>query len=138
LAAHFTLPVATLSLAYIAMWNRYLRASLHAILAQDYILMAHSKGLSWWKVMVRHAMPNALNPLISQVAVDFGSIFTGAVVTETIFGWAGLGRLFFDSLASRDYPILLSTLLLGAVSFMLFNLVADVLYAVVDPRIRYS
>jgi peptide/nickel transport system permease protein len=89
-------------------------------------------------VFFRHALRNALLPFITVVALDFAGIASGAVVTEALFAWPGIGNLFVDSLNSRDYPVLLSMLLIAATAVIAFNLIADVLYAVVDPRIRYS
>jgi peptide/nickel transport system permease protein len=135
---HLILPTIVLSLAFIAGWSRYLRSSMLDVIKQDYIRTARAKGLSSRTVFFRHALRNSLIPFITQVAIDFGLIVGGATITETVFAYPGLGRLFFTSLTSRDYPILLAMLLLGAASVILFNLLADVLYSVVDPRIRYS
>lgn len=135
---HLFLPTVVLSLAFIAGWSRYLRSSMLDVIKQDYIRTARAKGLGSRVIFFRHALRNALIPFITQVALDFGAIAGGATITETVFGYPGLGRLFFDSLTARDYPILQSMLILGAASVIIFNLLADVLYAVVDPRIRYS
>ncbi|MFI5273982.1 MAG: ABC transporter permease [Ktedonobacterales bacterium] len=135
---HLILPMIVLSLLFIAGWSRYLRSSMLDVVKQDYIRTAKAKGLAGRTVFFRHALRNALIPMLTQVAIDFGAIFGGAVITETVFAWPGLGRLFYDSLQARDYPILLALLLIGATSVILFNLLADVLYAVIDPRIRYS
>jgi peptide/nickel transport system permease protein len=105
---------------------------------QDYIRTARAKGASIPSVLFRHALRNALIPLITVVAIDFGSIAGGAAVTENVFSWPGMGELFFNSLDSRDYPVLLAMLILGAVFVIAANLLADILYAVIDPRIRYS
>lgn len=135
---HLILPTFVLSLAFIAGWSRYLRSSMLDVIKQDYIRTARAKGLGSRIIFFRHALRNALIPFITQVALDFGAIAGGATITETVFGYPGLGRLFFDSLTARDYPVLQAMLILGAASVILFNLLADVLYAVVDPRIRYS
>lgn len=135
---HLFLPTIALSLAFIAGWSRYLRSSMLDVIKQDYIRTARAKGLGSRVIFFRHALRNALIPFITQVAIDFGFIAGGATITETVFGYPGLGRLFFSSLTARDYPILQAMLILGAASVILFNLLADVLYAVVDPRIRYS
>jgi peptide/nickel transport system permease protein len=135
---HLILPMTALSLLFIAGWSRYLRSSMLDVVKQDYIRTAKAKGLAGRTVFFRHALRNALIPLLTQVAIDFGLIFGGAVITETVFAWPGLGQLFYNSLEARDYPILLALLLLSATSVILFNLLADVLYSVVDPRIRYS
>ena len=135
---HLILPVIVLSLLFIAAWSRFLRASMLEVVKQDYIRTARAKGLSSRVVLFRHALRNALIPLITVVTLAFGGIFSGAFVTESIFTWPGLGSLFLDSLNNRDYPVLLAELLLASTGVVTFNLVADVLYAVVDPRIRYS
>src|SRR5262249_32938523 len=113
-------------------------SSMLDVIKQDYIRTARAKGLGSRTVFFRHALRNALIPFITQVAIDFGLIVGGATITETVFAYPGLGRLFYTSLTARDYPILLTMLLLGAASVILFNLLADVLYSVVDPRIRYT
>lgn len=135
---HLILPTVALSLLFIAVWSRYLRSSMLDVVKQDYIRTARAKGLSGRTVFFRHALRNALIPLTTQVAIDVGGIFSGAVITETVFAWPGLGRLFFDSLEARDYPVLLAMLMISTASVIFFNLVADVLYSVLDPRIRYS
>lgn len=135
---HLILPTVALSLLFIAVWSRYLRSSMLDVVKQDYIRTARAKGLGSRLVFFRHALRNALIPLLTQVAIDVGTVFGGAVITETVFAWPGLGRLFYDSLEARDYPVLLAMLLLSTASVIFFNLVADVLYSVLDPRIRYS
>ncbi len=89
-------------------------------------------------MLVQHALRNALIPLITVVAIDFGTVAGGAVITEGIFNWPGMGSLFFDSLDSRDFPVLLAVLVLSAIFVLVFNLIADILYGVMDPRIRYN
>jgi peptide/nickel transport system permease protein len=99
---------------------------------------ARAKGVSSTRIFFQHALRNALIPFITVVAIDFGGVASGAVITETVFAWPGIGYFFYDSLNDRDYPVLLALLLIGAASVIIFNLIADVLYGVVDPRIRYS
>ncbi len=135
---HLALPVIVLSLAFLAAWSRYLRSSMLEVLHRDYLRTAHAKGLSRLRVILKHAFRNALIPLVTVVALDFGSIFGGAVITETIFSWPGLGRLFYDSLSSRDYPVLMAMMVLSALTIVFCNLIADVIYGILDPRIRYS
>jgi peptide/nickel transport system permease protein len=135
---HLILPTIVLSILFISSWSRYLRSSMLDTVKQDYIRTARSKGLSSRSVFFRHALRNALIPFITVVAIDFGAIAGGAVITETVFAWPGMGYFFYDALTSLDYPVLIAMLLLAAVSVIFFNLVADVLYGVVDPRIRYS
>jgi len=137
-AIHLILPAIVLSILFIAGWSRYLRSSMLDTVKQDYVRTARAKGLSPRVVFFRHALRNALIPFITVVAIDFGGIASGAVITETVFAWPGIGYLFYDALNDRDYPILMAMLLLAAAFVILFNLIADILYGVVDPRIRYS
>jgi peptide/nickel transport system permease protein len=137
-AQHLILPMIVLSLLFLAGWSRYLRASMIEVLSQDYVRTAKAKGLSQRVVVFRHALRNALIPFITQVAIDFGLIVNGAVITETVFAWPGLGRLFFTSIQARDFPILEAMLLMFSASVIGFNLLADLLYGAIDPRIRYS
>jgi peptide/nickel transport system permease protein len=135
LIRHMILPAITLAIGGVGSWSRYLRSSTLEVLGQDYVRTARAKGLREQTVMIRHVLRNALIPFLTVVAIDIPLYLTGAVVTETVFSWPGMGRLFFDSLGKRDYPVLMGVLLLGAVLIVLGNLVADVLYAVLDPRI---
>ncbi len=135
LVRHMVLPAATLAIGSIGSWSRYLRSSTLEILSQDYVRTAKAKGLSSRVVMTRHVFRNAVIPFMTVVAIDIPLYLTGAVLTETVFSWPGMGRLFFDSLTKRDYPILMGVLLLGAVLIVIGNIIADVLYAVLDPRI---
>jgi len=135
---HLILPTIVLSLLFIAAWSRYLRSSMLDVIKQDYIRTARAKGLSSRVVFFRHALRNALLPLITVVTLAFGGIFSGAFITESIFAWPGLGSRFLDALNSRDYPVMLAMLLLSCAGIIVANVVADVLYAVADPRIRYS
>lgn len=135
---HLLLPMLVLATGFIAEWSRYLRSSMIEVKKQDYVRTAQAKGVGTVAVLMRHALRNALIPLVTAVAIDFGAIAGGAAITETVFAWPGVGRLFLDSLESRDYPVLLSMLVLAAVCVIAANLIADILYAVIDPRIRYS
>ena len=135
LIKHMILPATTLAIGSVGSWSRYLRSSTLEVLGNDYVRTARAKGLRERVVMMRHVLRNALIPFLTIVAIDIPLYLTGAVVTETVFSWPGMGRLFFDSLTTRDYPILMGVLLLGAVLIVLGNLIADLLYAVLDPRI---
>lgn len=135
---HLIMPMLVLALTFTARWSRYLRASMIDVLQQDYMRTGRAKGVSFINLLVRHALRNAVIPLITVVAIEFGAIAGGAAITEGIFVWPGMGQLFLQSLEQRDYPILLSMLLLGGTLVILFNLIADILYGVMDPRIRYS
>jgi peptide/nickel transport system permease protein len=135
---HLILPVITLAALSIAGWSRYMRSSMIEVTKQDYMRTARAKGVGTVTLLVRHALRNAVIPLITVVAIDFGAVAGGATITEGVFAWPGMGRLFFDSLQVRDFPVLLAILMLGGFFVILFNLLADILYAVMDPRIRYS
>jgi peptide/nickel transport system permease protein len=135
---HLALPVTALSVLFVAGWSRYMRSSMIDTTKQDYMRTARAKGVTPTSSLVRHALRNAVIPLITVVAIDFGAIAGGATITEGIFAWPGMGTLFLDSLQSRDFPVLLAILLLSGFFVVLFNLIADVLYGVMDPRIRYS
>jgi peptide/nickel transport system permease protein len=136
--SHLLLPMLVLSITFIAGWSRYMRSSMIEVVKQDYMRTARAKGVGPVALLLRHALRNAVIPLITVVAIDFGQVAGGAAITEGIFAWPGMGLLFLESLDARDYPVLLAMLLLGAVFVIMFNLIADILYAVVDPRIRYS
>jgi peptide/nickel transport system permease protein len=135
---HLILPMLVLSITFIAAWSRYMRSSMIEVVKQDYMRTARAKGVGPVAVLFRHALRNALIPLVTVVAIDFGSVAGGATITEGIFSWPGMGLLFFQSLDARDYPVLLAMLVLGAIFVVAFNLIADILYAALDPRIRYS
>jgi peptide/nickel transport system permease protein len=135
---HIILPVLTLATLFIAGWSRYMRSSTIEVSKQDYMRTARAKGVAPVPLLIRHALRNAVIPLITVVAIDFGAVAGGATITEGVFAWPGMGSLFFSSLTVRDYPVLLAILMLGAFFVIMFNLIADILYAVMDPRIRYS
>jgi len=138
LARHLILPVATISLVQVGVYVRFLRASMLETTGQDYMRTARSKGLTERHVISRHALKNAAIPFVTVAALDLPELFGGALVTEQIFGWPGMGRLFFDSALRYDYPVLMGILAIGATVVILANLLADVIYASLDPRIRYS
>jgi peptide/nickel transport system permease protein len=135
---HLILPAFTIAIGSIAGWSRYVRASTLEAMGQDYVRTARAKGLRERGVLVRHVLRNALIPLVTVVGIDVPLYLTGAVLVETVFSWPGMGRLFFDSLTTRDYPVLMGTLILGAVLIVLGNLLADLLYGLLDPRIKYG
>jgi peptide/nickel transport system permease protein len=136
--AHLVLPAFVLSFRYVAGWARYLRSSLVGALRADFVRTARAKGLSERTVVGVHALRNALIPVVSVMALNLGELVSGAVITETVFAWPGIGRMFVQAMFSRDYPVLMGILLLGSVMVVVFNLVADVVYGVLDPRIRYE
>ncbi len=135
---HLILPVTMLSLAWIAWYSRFLRASMLEVIHSDYVRTARAKGLGERAVRYRHALKNAAIPLVTLVALDLPALFGGALFTEMVFSWPGMGRLFWDAARGRDYPILLAVVLINSVLIVLFNLLADLAYAGLDPRIRYA
>ncbi len=135
---HLFLPMLVLAVTFVAGWSRYMRASMIDVVKQDYMRTARAKGVAPVPLLIRHALRNAVIPLITVVALDFGAVAGGAAITEGVFAWPGMGLLFLDSLTNRDFPVLLAMLLIGATFVITFNLIADILYAVMDPRIRYS
>jgi peptide/nickel transport system permease protein len=135
---HLILPSIVLSLHYIAGWSRYMRSSMLGVIRSDYIRTAHSKGLKEQIVIFRHAVKNALIPVITIMALNLAAIFSGAVITETIFAWPGIGRLFIQSMYARDYPVLMGILMMGSFMVVFFNLIADLVYGWLDPRISYQ
>jgi peptide/nickel transport system permease protein len=137
-ARHLALPAFTIAIGSIAGWSRYVRSSTIESLGQDYVRTARAKGMEERRVLVGHVLRNALIPFVTVVGIDVPLYLTGAVLTETVFSWPGMGRLFFDALTVRDYPVLMGILLLGAVLIVLGNLIADILYGVLDPRISYG
>jgi peptide/nickel transport system permease protein len=136
--AHLILPTVVLSFRSIAGWSRYLRSSLLGVLRADYVRTARAKGLAESTVVGVHAVRNALIPVLSVMALDLAGLFSGAVITETVFAWPGIGRMFVQAMFARDYSLLMGILLLGSVMVIVFNLVADILYGALDPRIRYD
>lgn len=137
-AWHLVLPALTLVLVLAAGIARYMRASLLEVIHQDYIRTARAKGLSEGRVIFRHALRNALLPVITLLGLYLPVLFSGTVFVETVFAWPGMGKLVVDSIGQRDYPVVMAGSFVFAILVVLGNLLADVLYAVVDPRIRYD
>lgn len=135
---HMILPVGTLSLAWIAWYSRFLRASMVEVFNADYIRTARAKGLAVRRITYVHALRNALMPLVTMIALDLPTMFAGALFIETIFSWPGMGRLFWDAARGRDYPVLLGVIMINAGLIVVANLLADVLYAAIDPRVKYQ
>ncbi len=138
IARHLILPAGILAFASVAGWSRYMRSSMVDVLAQDYVRTAKAKGVPERSVVYRHALRNGLIPIITVVALDFATILSGAVITETIFAWPGMGRLFIESMNGRDYPVLMALMMVGSFALIVSNLVADLAYGAADPRIRYE
>lgn len=137
-ASHLILPTISLALLSYAAFSRFQRAAMLDVLGADYMRLARAKGVPWRRVLIRHGLRTALIPLTTIVAIGFGAIIGGAVITETVFGWAGMGAYLVHTLSVVDTNGTLAWLLVAATAVVLFNLVADVLYAVLDPRIRLS
>jgi peptide/nickel transport system permease protein len=137
-AKHLVLPVMTLTIQIIASWSRFQRAAMLEVLSSDYIRTARAKGVPRRKVIFKHALRNALIPLVTVMALDIGLLVGGLVITEQIYSIPGMGRLFIAGLLSGDAPVVLSWLLVAAVAVIVFNLLADILYSWLDPRIRLS
>jgi peptide/nickel transport system permease protein len=135
---HLILPTITLSLLQMAGWSRFMRASMLDVLRQDYVRTARAKGLAERLVIVKHAMRNALIPIVTIIVYTLPGIFSGATITETIFTWQGIGRLYYDALGADDWPLVMSILFIIAILTVVATLVGDILYTIVDPRIRYD
>lgn len=136
--AHLVLPAITLGVNATALLARMTRGALLEVLSQDYIRTARAKGLSERVVILKHALRNALIPVVTVAGLEFGTLLAGAVITETIFAWPGLGQLLVGSILARDYPVVQGAVLLVATTFILVNLLVDLLYAWIDPRVRYD
>ena len=133
---HLVLPAFTLGLGYLAVDVRFTRASMIEVMSQDYIRTARAKGLSERAVFYRHALRNALIPLVTITGLNFGFLLAGAVLTETVYAWPGLGRLMYDSIYARDYPVLMGMFVVISVMVIVVNFATDIVYSILDPRIR--
>ncbi|MGI9053770.1 MAG: ABC transporter permease [Ilumatobacteraceae bacterium] len=133
---HLTLPVVVVALQTVAVYTRYMRASLLDVLNSDYLRTARAKGISERQVLVRHAMRNAMLPIVTLAAIDFGALFGGLIITENIFQYPGMGQFFLTAYGNGDFPELMPWMVIVVLAVIVFNLVADLSYAVLDPRIR--
>jgi peptide/nickel transport system permease protein len=138
IAGHMILPTISLALISYAAWSRYQRSAMLEVMNSDYVRLARAKGLSRRRVMIKHALRNALIPLTTVTALDLASIISGAVLTEAVFQWRGMGDLLLNAIHSDDVYVVMAWLLVTATVVIVFNLLADLLYAVLDPRIRYA
>jgi peptide/nickel transport system permease protein len=136
--AHLVLPAVSLGAALSAILARMTRATLLEELREPYVQAARARGASWARAVMRHAFRNSLIPVVTLIGLQFGAVLTGAVITETIFGWPGIGRLLIQSIGFRDYPLVQGCILLIALTYVMVNLATDLLYGVIDPRIRYQ
>ena len=133
---HLIMPALTLGLPMAAILMRVTRTSMLDVLRQDYVMFAEAKGLRPMRVLFRHALKNALIPTVTVAALEVGSLLGGSMIVETVFGWPGLGRLVVDSIFTRDYPLVQAAVLLYALIYVLLNFIADILYTVLNPRVR--
>ncbi len=135
---HLILPVTMGMVGWVAWYSRFLRSSMLEVKNQDYIRTARAKGQVERVIMLRHALKNAIIPLVTLFALDFPYIFAGSLYVELLFSWPGMGRLYYDAATQRDYPVLMAVLIIGAGIIILANLMADIAYAYLDPRVRYE
>jgi peptide/nickel transport system permease protein len=135
---HLILPALTLSFGYLSLTTRLMRSSTIEVLQQDYIRTSRAKGASERTVVLKHAVPNALLPILTSTGYYLGFLLSGSALVETVFAWPGLGRLLYDSLFRRDYPVLMGIFLITSLAAIIGNLLADLAYAKIDPRIRYD
>ncbi len=135
---HLIMPVTVLTIINVSFWSRFLRSSMLEVLRQDYVRTARAKGLRERLVINKHALRNALIPFITVLVLTIPGLFAGAILTETVFAWPGMGRLFNDALQRSDYNIALAFIYITTILTVFATLLGDILYAVVDPRIRYS
>ncbi len=137
MGTHLILPVVTLVAVNIAADSRFVRASMLETLSADFVRTARAKGLAARRVIYRHAFRNAMLPVTTNIALEIPFLLSGAIVTETIFSWPGIGRLFIESVGERDYYVLMALIMMTSFAILVANLAADVIYAIIDPRIRY-
>jgi peptide/nickel transport system permease protein len=135
---HLVLPSVTLGMIASAIIARLTRSSMLEVLGQDYVRTARAKGLAWWGVVVRHALKNALIPVITIFGLQFGNLLAGAVIVETVFSRPGLGRLIVGGILAKDFPLVQGTVLFVATAYVMINVLVDITYAFVDPRIRFG
>ncbi|MFN7104656.1 MAG: ABC transporter permease, partial [Pseudorhizobium sp.] len=133
---HLIMPSLVLSLVNVAVWSRYMRTATLDVINQEFVKTARAKGLTERRVLMKHVVGNALVPMITLAGMQLPGILGGALVTETVFTWPGMGRLFLDSLGYSDYPVVMGLLMVSAILVLLGSLIADLLVAIVDPRIR--
>ena len=136
LMRHMVLPIATLAIISTANYSRFVRSSVLEVLGMDYIRTARAKGLAYMFVIRKHALPNAALPFITIIGIEIPFLLAGAVVTERIFAWPGMGRLFLDQMERSDFPTLMGILMIIAVAVIIFQILTDIVYSIVDPRIR--
>jgi ABC-type dipeptide/oligopeptide/nickel transport system permease component len=136
--AHLLLPAFTLGASMAAIVARMTRSSVLEVLREDYVMTARAKGLPEARIILKHVLRNAMLPVLTVVGLQFGALLAGSIITETIFSWPGLGTLMVKAIQTRDYPVVQGCVLVIALSYVLVNLLTDLLYGVIDPRIRYG
>ena len=137
-AAHLVLPFAALAIRHLAVNARMMRSSMLEVAYEDFVTVARAKGLNEKAVIARHMVPNALMPVVTIIGVDVGFLFTGSVLVETVFGWPGIGRLMYESIVKRDYPVLMGNFLISTALVVVVNLIVDLIYVWLDPRVKYT
>ena len=135
---HYILPSLTLGAAVAAVMARFTRASFVEVMQEDYMRTARAKGVSEYRVVIKHGLRNAMIPVVTMMGLQFGFLLGGSIVVEVVFNWPGLGRLLVDSVQMRDYPVIQAEVLLFSLEFILINLIVDMLYAVINPAIRFK
>lgn len=135
---HLVLPAVTLAAAQIALVARIMRSSMLEVIRQDYIRTARAKGLSEATVLMRHALRNALAPVVTVLGLQVGTLLGGAIITETVFGWPGAGNLLVNAIGARDYPVVQAMIVISALVFVITNLIVDIVYVLLDPRVSYD
>ena len=136
--AHVALPFAALAVRHLAVNARMMRSSMLEVAYEDFVTVARAKGLDEKDVIARHMVPNALMPVVTIIGVDIGFLFTGSVLVETVFGWPGIGRLMYESIVKRDYPVLMGNFLITTALVVIVNLIVDLIYVWLDPRVKYN
>ena len=136
--AHMALPFAALAVRHLAVNARMMRSSMLEVAYEDFVTVARAKGLDEKDVIARHMVPNALMPVVTIIGVDIGFLFTGSVLVETVFGWPGIGRLMYESIVKRDYPVLMGNFLITTALVVIVNLIVDLIYVWLDPRVKYN
>jgi peptide/nickel transport system permease protein len=135
---HLVLPAVSIALISLAGYSRFQRASMLEVLHSDYLRTAKAKGLPRSRIIIKHALRNALIPIVTLVSLDVAFMIGGAIITETIFGWPGIGRLYIAAITTVDYPVVMAIVMIIGIGIVIMNVVADILYGVMDPRVRYE
>lgn len=135
---HALLPVACFTYGTLAYYSRFIRANMQEVIRQDYIRTARAKGVGYWRILFHHAFRNTLIPLVTLIGLELPTLLSGSIILEQIFSWPGMGKLFFESIRMRDYPTLMGLILMFSVLTLIGQLLADIFYAVVDPRVSYN